>query len=102
MAGIVFLGFSLLCESGRAWNDHEKITKLCFQDQQDWMPAFFEPIEEVLPALSIHGGEAPRTAKDLASQLKIHGDKIQWSWIPASAKASQPSLLDVLAFSSGE
>ncbi len=85
-----------------AWEGHMVITRAALQSYDNWDNAPYEPIEKVLPALSINGATAPKSIKDFAEQLAIHSEGIKWDWQPEGADAAATSALEVLVKASLE
>ena len=68
----------------RAWDSHDQLTELALQAYEGWEDFVYEPLEKVLPVLSVKGAPAPTSSLELARQLKINSSKVKWDWQPSS------------------
>ena len=85
-----------------AWEGHKIITRAALQSYDNWDTATYEPIEKVLPDLSVGGAPAPTSLKVFADQLVIRQDFIKWDWQPESKDGAATSVLEVLVKASLE
>ncbi|MBI3558514.1 MAG: hypothetical protein HY074_19765 [Deltaproteobacteria bacterium] len=101
---LALLAAGLACAStqAQAWEGHMAITRASLQSYDNWDSAPYEPIEKVLPVLSVQNAPAPVSLKEFAEQLAIHMESIKWDWQPSTADGSVVSALEVLVKASIE
>lgn len=88
--------------SAQAWDRHDRLTQLALQSYEGWDEAVYEPLQDVLPSLSVRGGPAPTSATELASHLKINGSKVNWEWRPEPHEGEAPNVIALLMYGVNE
>ncbi len=87
----------------RAWDRHGTLTNYALFAVDNWESVVPEPIEAVLPKITVEPGLPPAVSlAEFVSQMKIRGDFVKWDWAPAKTSDGHASARDVLMYAVDE